>query len=257
MLIKRIRAKNDLVILLSHAGFETDTLVARQYAGQIDLIVGGHNHLNLPHGWQRDSTALVVQNDDCLRHATLVVFRKTADGWQHTLQQFALDRFPSDKPFADYVAALDRDLGFEQVVACLDQTMTGKRQLGEMECKSFLQATQADVALLNIGAIRVDSLLSGRQTLGDILQVDPFDDEVVTVDIDSSQLPKLVASCQRSDRGREPVVVGQTVGKGKISLVTTSYVADYLRAYGLDFKPTGMRNQTLLADYFARLFPCR
>ncbi|MBP5318074.1 MAG: metallophosphoesterase, partial [Paludibacteraceae bacterium] len=133
---KRLRAKNDLVILLSHAGFDIDTLIARKYGRELDLIVGGHTHYNLPEGWQRDSSCLVVQNNDGLRHVTLVVFEKAAGGgWTHTLQQFEPDKFPADSAFARRVADFCRDTVLSHRVACLEAPIEGRRRLGELECR--------------------------------------------------------------------------------------------------------------------------
>lgn len=42
-LVKQLRTQVDVVVLLSHSGFETDCKIARAVDG-IDIIVGGHSH---------------------------------------------------------------------------------------------------------------------------------------------------------------------------------------------------------------------
>ncbi|MBP5319071.1 MAG: 5'-nucleotidase C-terminal domain-containing protein, partial [Paludibacteraceae bacterium] len=122
----------------------------------------------------------------------------------------------------------------------------------------LLEATGADVALLNAGAIRRESLPAGALTVGDVLQVDPFDDEVVVLEVEASLLPELVGTCQRRDRGREPILLQATAGQPVLKMVTTSYVASLFGAYPLTPQDSGWRNQQLFLEYLSKnLSVCR
>ncbi len=60
--VQTLRAQADIVVLLSHAGEETDMKIAAEVPG-IDVIVGGHSHSRMPIGqlvWRGDD---LKQND--------------------------------------------------------------------------------------------------------------------------------------------------------------------------------------------------
>ncbi len=57
-LVPRLRETADVVIALTHIGLREDERLARSVPG-IDLIVGGHSHVNLPAPHWEDSTPLV------------------------------------------------------------------------------------------------------------------------------------------------------------------------------------------------------
>lgn len=57
-LVPSLRQECDMLICLSHIGFEHDRCLAEQVEG-IDLIIGGHSHTTLPQGESRGRTMIV------------------------------------------------------------------------------------------------------------------------------------------------------------------------------------------------------
>lgn len=43
--LPQLRAKSDIVILLTHNGWDADSLLATQIQGGVDMIIGGHSHI--------------------------------------------------------------------------------------------------------------------------------------------------------------------------------------------------------------------
>jgi 2',3'-cyclic-nucleotide 2'-phosphodiesterase (5'-nucleotidase family) len=47
-LLTKVDAESDLVVLLTHNGFDADSLLATELDDRVDLIIGGHSHIAIP-----------------------------------------------------------------------------------------------------------------------------------------------------------------------------------------------------------------
>ena len=152
------------------------------------------------------------------------------------------------------VDACYRDTLLGRVVGRLELPVASRRDLGTLECRAFLESTGADMALLNIGAVRCDSLHAGDVTTADLLTVDPFADEVVMVWIPAGEVEALVNQCRTIDRGREPVVLRRGVAGGQVRVATSSYLYDVLDLKRYPSQAMGKACHEVMAEYLQRRF---
>ena len=92
----------DLIILLSHLGFDYDQLVASSVSG-IDLIVGGHSHTVIASPVQMGNT-LILQAGEFGRYLgklTLYLNDKSIQSWEYELQ--SVDSSVPEEPTLAYM----------------------------------------------------------------------------------------------------------------------------------------------------------
>lgn len=183
-----VRRQSDVVILLSHAGFAEDRILAGQFP-EIDIIIGGHSHTKVEHPVRIGKTVVV----QAWEHAkALGVLDLSVEGGR--VQQIT-GRLEAIRPGGDVnpavaglVARYSGELkGAMQAVvgkACRD--LDGEKvrfvetTLGNMVADAMREATGADVALVNGGSIRT-SIKQGPVSLQDIYSVLPFDNYAIVL----------------------------------------------------------------------------
>lgn len=203
-----LRKQCDIVILLSHNGYEADVATSALFPW-IDLIIGGHTHTQLD-GGEMHNGILITQNVNRLKkvtHITLVldggkVVEKRAENidvraWKGQNKVVAdMVRFFSDAP------------AFSRVLTQAAQPFTSYEELGCMMCDAFAAETGADVAIENLGGVRYGELPAGPITVSDVLRLDPFGNEAVVMELTGQELRDMLISCCDNDAFKFPYVSG-------------------------------------------------
>jgi 5'-nucleotidase/UDP-sugar diphosphatase len=145
-LVPDVSRRCDLLIVLSHVGYEGDLELARKVPG-IDLIVGGHTHTLLPEPVVVGST-LVVQDGQFAEQVGILELA-IADGaiasYQYRLR--SLEASVPEDPAVD--AALRQFLAIGSVGTERLAAITYQRSgLGSLATSAMLAATGADAALI-------------------------------------------------------------------------------------------------------------
>jgi 2',3'-cyclic-nucleotide 2'-phosphodiesterase (5'-nucleotidase family) len=199
-LAARLRARGArVVIALTHLGLEADRQLAREVPG-LDLIVGGHTHSVLPDG-ERVNGVLIAQAgaqgaflgriELFLDHpqgrltnarARLIAMRGDLPEDGRALQTIAgfqarLDRHWK-RPLGRAAVRLDGDR---------DNVRTRETNLGNLLCDVMLDASGAEIALVNGGGIRAP-IAAGQVTVADVQAVLPFANTLVTIEMPGSVL---------------------------------------------------------------------
>ncbi|MBN1448246.1 MAG: bifunctional metallophosphatase/5'-nucleotidase [Bacteroidetes bacterium] len=184
------------VIVLSHMGFDQDSLLAEAVEG-IDVIVGGHSHsaLFVP---KRVNGSVIVQAGSSGRWLGRLAL--TVDAGKGTvLNSFGellptrVDGVTPDPVVAARVAALEAvvDSGFGEVIGELvhdwKRSSGAESNVGNWMTDVMRDFAKADVAFQNSGGIRKD-LPAGPITLRDIWEVSPFGNEFVTFTVTGAEL---------------------------------------------------------------------
>lgn len=216
-IIPQLRAAGaNTIVAVTHLSMREDKQLARCAAGQIDVIVGGHEHTLL------ESSS-----------AGTPIFKMTADGREmgridlninsQTGKVESLDweimsvtgEIADDPDFAvmatKYGAKLTElatRVGMTSVSldARSAANRTGETNIADYVADAFRQAAGADVALLNGGSIRADSIITpGELTLRDVLSILPFNNELVKIEITGETLRQaLEHGVSRSEGNSEP-----------------------------------------------------
>lgn len=218
------------IIAITHLGWQKDLELARQVEG-IDIIVGGHTGTvpdTYPTVASTDSTpTLVVQAGEFGKYLGRldVIFDKfgIVQSWQGSRLISIDDKIPENTEFAGKLAE------YREPIKTLMNTIIGKTlvsldgerdsvrsqetNLGNLFTDAMLakaSASGATIAVVNSGGIRA-SIPAGDITLGKVMEVSPFDNYLVVVDVTGEQLIAALENgvSQAEDfKGRFPQVAG-------------------------------------------------
>ena len=198
----------DVVIALSH------TLDPKNVAAQVDgvdLWLCGHEHIELsesvttPDG----SKTYVSESGHYLNSVGLINLNCTMDedGSVHvdyektSVDYEAAQNYPKDASVTDVLdtikaeneTALNRVIGTAPVEfdGVWEHIRIGQTNLGNVITDAYLLATGADIAFENAGGIRA-SIAAGTVTYGDVINVSPYGNYVVTKKLTGAQIKEML-----------------------------------------------------------------
>jgi len=192
-----LRARADLVVVLSHLGLGADHQLAKEVDG-IDLIIGGHTHrvLSAPEFERGVPILQAGERGKYLGRLDLLVAKGGVEIQDYRLLAID-DRVPEDAAMAAEVAALDARLAeeIEVVVGHSASKLDADRavirrvesNLGDWVGDLARALTGADVALFNGGGFRA-SIAAGEVRIRDVYQAFPFGNELVTAEVSGAVL---------------------------------------------------------------------
>jgi 5'-nucleotidase len=222
-IVPKMRAEGAQVIIgLTHLFVAEDKVLAR--CAPIDLIIGGHEHVMMQA--VSNGTPIVKMSSEAreLGRVTLHVGTQS-----HKLKSMDFDvlpvtpEVPEDAAFAkamhEYdalLAELSQPVGRTAVAldAMEETNRTHETNLASFVADAYRKATGAEVALLNGGSIRSDSILRpGPLTRRDVLAIHPFPGSVVSIEVTGAVLRQALEqgvsrSAEETDPGRFPQVSG-------------------------------------------------
>ena len=196
-LVPQLDAQADLVVVLSHVGFDEDVRLAREVPG-IDVIVGGHSHTQLDEPVQVGDTIIVQANEygKFLGYLSLTVDDGRVVDYAGRLLPVTADTpvaLAIQQRIDEWSAQLDARL--DQVVGRSLVDLNGAREfvrtqetnLGNLVADILRETVGADIGLTNGGGIRA-SIAAGDVTLRDIYTVLPFDNVLVGIELTGEQI---------------------------------------------------------------------
>jgi 5'-nucleotidase/UDP-sugar diphosphatase len=223
-IVPQVRAKSDLVVVLSHLGRDADLALVPKTTG-VDIVIGGHTHDVI------DPPAFVL---DCDREAAIElgcrprpvpVVHVGAYGRYVGRADIVLSNDPADvegdsggrssavvdarfsilpvnastperadltaliAPYVDSLerAGVGRPVGFAPEPLSRRAFARGDSALGNLVADAMRDAASADFAAINTTGIRTD-LVAGIVTLDDLVRVLPFADDLVTLQLSGREL---------------------------------------------------------------------
>ncbi len=203
-LVPKLRQNADLIIALTHIGYEMDKRLAKEVSG-IDVIVGGHSHtkIDVPErGGNEGRNAIIVQAWE---------YGKVLGRLDLEMRGKAIVKFSSR--LINVTAAVPEDIDVKTIIerygtalktsmsnvvgkttVSLDGTAgirTQETNLGNLVADMMRWAAKGDVqiALQNAGAIRWQALFpAGPITRGDVYALLPFLNTLVVMDLTGAQV---------------------------------------------------------------------
>lgn len=219
------------IVVLSHLGYAPDLKLAEEVDG-IDVIVGGHSHTKLeaPVLIEKEEPTVIVQAGEYLNFLGMldVTFNNEGvvtghNGHLETLANYEKDAAAEAKVL-EYKAPLEEIKN--EVVGNTSVALNGLRadvrtketNLGNLIADGMAakanESIKTHIALQNGGGVR-DSINEGEITLGEVLTVLPFGNNLVTLDLTGQELLDAL----------EHSVSGVETGEGR-----------FLQVSGLNFK---------------------
>ncbi len=211
---ERLRQQNDVVILLSHNGYEADVESSALFPW-IDIIIGGHTHTQIS-GGETHNGILITQNVNRLKrvtHITVILDRDSVGAPWHIVRKKAdlIDvqhHTGRNVAVEDMVRFFCSNPAFERPLTQVEQPFTSYEELGCMMTDAFVAETGADVAIQNYGGVRYSEHPAGPFTVSDVLRLDPFNNETVMMELSGEELHQMLVSCCNNDDGAFPFVSG-------------------------------------------------
>ncbi|EGG34222.1 5'-nucleotidase C-terminal domain-containing protein [Paenibacillus sp. HGF5] len=226
------------IVVLSHLGYDVDVNLAKEVEG-IDIIVGGHSHTKLDQAVVDRSDSepkLIVQTGEKGQFLGQleVVFddEGVLQEWNSSL--ISVDEKGSNEQYViqpDPEALQILNTKYKPGVEALKQTEVGTTEvklngvradvrtketnLGNLIADGMLDAAQAAgtnavIALQNGGGIR-ESIEAGKITMGDVMTVLPFNNDLVTITLTGAEIKEAMengVSKTPAQDGRFPHIAG-------------------------------------------------
>ncbi len=190
MYLDKLDAETDLIILLTHLGYEADSLLATTLDNRVDLIIGGHSHVQIEEPWPVNGIYIASAGShlemlgklelDVVADRIASIKTTLIPLWQpEVLPQTKLSNFV--RGIAD---SLETELG--KTIATLPQTWqpnkfeetTVSRWMAEALKSEYQEAYKPDLAIINNGGLR-KVIPAGPVTLKDMHELIPFGNYVV------------------------------------------------------------------------------
>ena len=191
-----LKGRTDIIIVLSHCGYQADREVAAKVPG-IDVIVGGHSHTKLLQPELVGQTIIVQawEHAKALGVLNLRVKDGKIAGFDGALQEISPAAGAPDCQVQDIVARYERQTGslLQRVIGETEVDLdgknvrTGETNLGDYIADVMRQTAGAEVGLINGGTIRT-GIVQGKITVKDIYAVLPFDNYLVAISLTGAQL---------------------------------------------------------------------
>ena len=205
-----LREKCDVVLLLSHLGFADDVKFSAELPW-VDIIIGGHSHTQLD-GGEMHNGILITQNTKSIlyaTHSTLVL--QGGKVVEKKAERIAVKGMPGEnKTVAELVHYFSENPAFKRVLAVAETPFDCNEELGCMVCEAYLAETGADFSYQNAGGVRIENHPAGDMTVGDVMMMDPFQNDLVELHVTGKELAEMLISCYDNDKQRFPYVAGMT-----------------------------------------------
>ena len=207
---KYLRQQSDVVLLLSHMGYEDDVKLSKELPW-VDLIVGGHSHTQL-NGGEIHNGLLITQNVNRLArvtHITLTLENGKVIGKK--AENIAIKGVKRENKvvgkLTDYFV---NNPAFDEILAVNDAPVSTYEELGCLMTDAYLKATNADISLQNYGGVRYDTLSVRGISVKDVLQLDPFQNNLVEMTVTGNEFIDILKMCFVNDQARFPLMSGAT-----------------------------------------------
>ena len=205
-----LREKCDVVLLLSHLGYDTDVKFSAELPW-VDIIIGGHSHTQLD-GGEMHNGILITQNSKSVpfaTHSTLVL--QGGKVVEKKSECIAVKGMPGEnKTVAELVRFFSENPAFKRVLAVAETPFEDREELGCMVCDAYIAETGADLSYQNAGGVRIENHPAGDMTMGDVMKMDPFQNDLVELHVTGKELAAMLISCYDNDKQRFPYVGGMT-----------------------------------------------
>lgn len=217
--VRQLRGTVDLIIVLTHIGFDADMMLANRVKG-IDIIVGGHSHTKTERHMVVGNTIIVQAWEHALAIGVLDI---TIDDGRVVaasgkLQEITPDHIKKNDEVAAIVARYETQVKNEMgkiigEASCdLDGEMVRLKEtnLGDFIADIIRRESGAQAAIINGGGLRT-SIRKGEITVNDVYSVLPFNNYIVAIELTGEQVRQAlehgVSAVERKE-GQFPQVSG-------------------------------------------------
>ena len=206
---KHLRAHCDVLIILSHLGFEDDLKLARMFP-EADAIIGGHSHTRVEKG-HIENGVLITQSENKIKYLTRLTF-EVEDGKVVKKQSalIPLENLPADEATAELVEKTKSLPFFKRQLTTVKSDITSRESLGCMMADALCVRAITDIAIVNLGGVRLEDFPAGPLSVADVYRLDPFGNAIIRTTMSGKELIALLESIPGTDHYGAPCVSGMS-----------------------------------------------
>ena len=221
----------DKLIILSHCGFDVDKNISKNIP-QIDLILGGHNHYFFDKPDYSYKTPIIQDGEFGMR-VGISDFDKKLKTFTY---KYITPEIPSNPDIDKKIKTFDKEnkkvsnkvIAKTNTVLIGDQDTIEKTQtnLGKIVLLSMTRpfGNNFDGVMTNSGSIRINRNLKGDITYADILEILPFDNDIVLVEMKGQYLKEIITSKNHTGRRYPQYYLKDTnIDNDKMYKIITNY----------------------------------
>ena len=187
-----LRQECDVFIALTHLGTDDDKKLAEAMP-ELDLIVGGHSHTRISRT-QLTNGMLITQAEEKLNYINKVTL--TLDGKIITGRKTELIKVETlekaDPTATSLIQKFHQEMPLNKPLAEVHAQFDGIQSLGMLMADALNSFCGTDFAFQNSGGVRIKVLPKGTITLGDIYRMDPFKNQIVTLEMTPDEIRVLL-----------------------------------------------------------------
>ena len=205
-----VRKQCDIEILLSHAGCDGDSLLAKEYP-QIDVIMGGHTHKLLPPN-NIYNGVLITQSINKMKYCyhVIVTVDETGKVISKTSQPINVDNSKQrNQKIAGMVKKFLEDNPVLSEELCKNlKPINGYEKLGSLMADGQRYGCGTKIALQNGGGVRFSTFDSDKFTMMDVLKLDPYGNLMFIYKLKGYEVVEVIKSFRQNDEGMEGYTSG-------------------------------------------------
>lgn len=204
-----LRSQCDVLILLTHLGFETDIELARIFP-EADAIIGGHSHTRVENG-HVENGVLITQTQNKLKYITRLTF-EVEDGkvLSKKSELLPLGNYEADAATAAMVEQIKAQPFFKRVLSTVKSNINSRESLGCMMADAIRNCVGTDIAVVNMGNVRLDAFPAGPITVADVYSLDPFGNDTIRMTVTGEELLRVLENITQNDDHGAPCVSGMS-----------------------------------------------
>ncbi|MDR2287092.1 MAG: bifunctional metallophosphatase/5'-nucleotidase [Prevotellaceae bacterium] len=187
---------SDVFILLSHLGVNPDVNIAKKYP-EIDIILGGHSHTKIDNGMVENGVLITQASSKLDYVGETRISVKKGQIVDKTNKLVNLNELTDEdleiKQLVDSYKANDKG---NKVIGHVASRISGKKKLGALMTDALTEMLDLDIAFLNSGGIRINSIPKGDITLNTVYALDPFGNDVVKIMMSYDEIEKFLLKNQ-------------------------------------------------------------
>jgi 5'-nucleotidase/UDP-sugar diphosphatase len=197
--MKKLRASCNVLIGLTHIGYDQDLMLAGEMP-ELDAIIGGHSHTRVDPA-ENVNGVLVAQagsDNKFLGRVELLVRNGRVVEKRGSLIDLK-GPMAEDAEVKGMIVRFNQNPAFARVIAEAPLEITGKEALGSLMTDAIRRVHGLDIAFQNEGGIRLN-FLPKKITLKDIYTLDPFGNQVVQFAMTAAEIRSLIANSFEKNR---------------------------------------------------------
>ena len=202
-----LREKCDILILLTHLGFEDDLKLAKLFP-EADAIIGGHSHTRVEKE-VRENGVLVTQTENKFKYITRLSFH-VEDGkvLSKKAELIPLRHLAKDADIQEAVEVTKASPYMQRRLGSIKPAITRRESLGCLMADALRAYAKSDVAIINYGNVRLEDFPEGDFIVADCYRLDPFCNQTVIFKATGKELIAFLNAVPATDHHGAPCVSG-------------------------------------------------